>query len=506
MKYLKLFLITSLMTFYQSHAQHIVSNNVFIKGTNGSHVVLSNGIYTLSGSHASYPTSLHHLTLSNNAVLTMPATACLTVNGTLNNESGTTLSISSGGSLITNGSITNNGTVNSQLTVSDGEYHIISPPNNNTLSGLFAGDYLLNWNEPGQDWSYITGTDVPLIPATGYFLWGVAKNTTHTFTGTPNTGNQSLPLTNTGSGDTPGFNLVGNPYPSALDWGLLDDTYGAVYYWNPETSTYVSWNNGVGEGTQYVAPMQGFFIYAPSTGSFLLYNSVRTHEGAANYYKSPDKGMIEGGLVLKASNMNVLDHLHLVFDDQAAAGFELQHDAWKLKSTQPGVIQLYSVCPDGNLSIDVRPTQETIPLGFALDYESWCTIAIVEYTDSEPIWLEDTKLNTFTELTSNDYSFQWLPTDDEHRFLLHRSVTSLPDRSSAHEVHIYASGNSLYLHSDTGPHEGLVELVDMAGRVVMTRMITLNINTELVLTLKPGIYLMRFKTSRQTVAQKVLIH
>jgi hypothetical protein len=91
-----------------------------------------------------------------------------------------------------------------------------------------------------------------------------------------NNGNVSFPITNTSSSADAvvrGFNLIGNPYPSSIDWKsgtgwLRTDLVvsgGGYDMWNPASNNYGVCNssssiatNGV---TQYI-PTQGYFVRA----------------------------------------------------------------------------------------------------------------------------------------------------------------------------------------------------------------------------------------------------
>src|SRR6478609_4072431 len=70
--------------------------------------------------------------------------------------------------------------------------------------------------------------------------------------GTINTGNVVLPVTyttSTGLADD-GWNLVGNPYPSAFDWpsfynstsGVKQNLDPTIWIYNPRWNAYVSYN------------------------------------------------------------------------------------------------------------------------------------------------------------------------------------------------------------------------------------------------------------------------
>jgi len=81
-----------------------------------------------------------------------------------------TLTINSGGSLITTGTITNNGTVDVKRDISDGQWHLISSPNSVATANVFDGEYLQTWDEANATWSYITEPTTALTKVKGYSL------------------------------------------------------------------------------------------------------------------------------------------------------------------------------------------------------------------------------------------------------------------------------------------------------------------------------------------------
>lgn len=458
------------------------------------------------------PPAVFDITIPNVAKAYSPVISptCTATCNNLTINSGASLTIKSDntgtGSLITNGTITNNGTVNVERYISESVWHLISVSNNNTTANFFLGDYLQTWDETTAAWSDITEPTTALTPAKGYGLWGTpAKATTYTFTGTPNTGDQNLAITynENGSGNK-GTNLLGNPFPSSLDWDGLRITYGSVYYWNG--TAYVSWNNG-GDGSRYVPPMQGFFIVTDADmitatgGMFGLGNTNRVHNDAG-YYKSGDQ-MKSNSIVLETYSNNYSDKLYVRFNAEASEGFDLQHDAWKFLSNTEGLSQLYSFTGDKILSIDVRPETEVIQLGFQNDKNGIYSIAIKEIADISEAILEDTKTNIFHDLNKGSYEFAWDINDNEKRFKLHLDAVGIEEGINVQSnILIYASNQQIHIK---GVEKGKVIISDIMGRIVMEKNISGSELSTIPVNLKTGVYLVMVVSGERVYTEKVFV-
>ncbi len=375
-------------------------------------------------------------------------------------NNGASLNLNSGGSLITNGSITNEGTISIEKTLADdGHWHFVSAPTNNATAAIFSGMYLQEWDEAAKEWIDITEPEENLSPVQGYSLWSPAgAKGNFTFTGTPNTGNQSISLAyHDNSEENDGANLVGNPFPSYLDWDEVNG-YGTKYTWNGADYDERT-EAGAGDGSRYVAPLESFFVVTGSSGNtFSLTNDVRTHTSAKK-----EASALSNGIVLSASSQNYCDALYIVFDEAANENFELPHDAWKFVSGTTGICQIWSQCPDGNLAVDVRPETESIQLGFTNNESGTYSIGIKEIADISTAILEDTKLNIFHDLSEGAYSFDWRLNDDETRFKLHFNTTAVSEINGS-VVHAYVAGGNIIIQSDQQPER--IILTDITGRTL----------------------------------------
>ncbi len=443
------------------------------------------------------PNSNHNITIpetDNDPVVGSSGSASCT-NLTINEN--VTLTVNPGGSLITNGTITNNGTVNiKQSLTEDGHWHFISVPNATTLAGdLFTDMYLQQWNEGTTGWEDITDLETNLTPVKGYSLWmpGGAKMD-FTYTGTPNTGDPSIPITAAGSGESAGMNLVGNPYPSYIDWGQVSG-YGSKYTWNGTAYLTYTQTGGYGEGSQYVAPMEGFFIYTASAKDFALDNSMRCHQPVGK----SGSNLLQNGLVLEANNGSYRDALWILFRAEANEGFEISRDAWKILSGTNGLSQLWSENSDGMLSVDVRPETETIQLGFTNNEAGTYSIGIKEIADISTAILEDTKLNVFYDLNEGEYTFDWSLNDNETRFKLHFNTTAI-EETDINTLKVFVSGGMINISSNT-PAERII-LSNITGQIL-----SIYEGSESIPAPKTaGVYLVSIENDGQRITQKIIVN
>jgi hypothetical protein len=415
------------------------------------------------------------------------------------------LTVESGGSLITYGTITNNGTINVKRSITNGSWHLVSAPTSGATANSFvAGDYLQSWDEATATWTDIADMNTPLTVAKGYGLWNSSGSArTYTFTGTPYTGSQSISISANGTGGSyNGANLLGNPYTSSLDWSYLDNTYGAVYYWNG--SAYVSWNNDVGGGVRYIPPMQGFFVVTGSNTTFSSDNLDRTNLGATNFYKSANE--IDNGLVLFASNGNYYDELYIILNENAHDDFEQNLDAYKIPSGTSGLSEIYSVGGGKNLSIDVRPNCDFIPLGFGNDTSGIYQIGLSQINGiNKLIILEDTKTGIHHDLKSGVYTFNWdSANDDVNRFKLLFNAVGVEEIEKT-GFSVYTNGQTIHINNNNSALNPDMKVLDMTGRIVLSQRIGSDSQVNIPTQLNSGLYLVCLIDGNRVVTQKVRV-
>jgi hypothetical protein len=457
------------------------------------------------------PAVCNKLSINTGCTLTIDAGKALTINGEFTNNGSMLIESSAEGtgSLITNSSIANNGTISIQRYITKNKWHMVSSPVFNATANTYLGDYLQQWTESEAKWIDIEEPSTVLNVTEGYGLWTTQSSAhTYTYTGTPNTGNKTKTLTfnEVPFMDNDGANLLGNPYPSSIDWSELDDTYGSVYYWVGNgidgDGSYVTWLNSLGEGSRYMPPMQGFFIVTQAEGTFSLANSNRAHSNAS-FYKSTDE-IKDNLLVLETVSKNISDKLYLQFDPSTDQDFELRNDAYKFMSGTPGLSELYSYTGAGSrkLSIDVRPRCEMVQLGFTNTLSGDYQIRINEVFGQSEVTLEDTKTNTFTDLQKGSYSFSYATGENDKRFKLHFAPLGTDDVTKT-MASIYSYNKTAYINLYDLKHCDIY-IYTIAGQLVASResasgMVSVNMNTG-------GVYIVKVVSDNEIMTKRIFIN
>lgn len=468
------------------------------------HAVID-GNYTSSGN-----LECNNLTINTGKTFNVSVNDGVTVNGDFTNNG--TFNIKSNasgiGSLITLGTVSNNGTFNMERYVSNGEWHLISIPMSGMTAADFAGDYLQYWDESNTYYYEITTTGYPLALGMGYALWPSSKATTYTWTGTPHTGTKHTSMSFTdfenNVDDHEGANLMGNIFPSSIDWSTLDENlYGSVYYFNG--TNYSSWNSegGVNGGTQYIPPGQGFFVivdYAPATLS--LGDANRTHNGTSTYWKSNDQ--IDNGVKLITSGNNLSDELLIEFREDTYNNFDKKSDAYMFFSGNDQMPEIWTFGGNSKLSIDRRPETNIIQLGYRCQTNGQYSIDISQADGIGQAELEDTKTNKLHNLLNGPYEFEWSTGDSEERFKLHLSATATQELTQTH-TRIYSFTNQIYISQNEPSENAYIKVYNSGGQLVFESPLEEKNLNRFALNVEKGVYLVQLIGENQSLTEKIII-
>ncbi|NOX48846.1 MAG: T9SS type A sorting domain-containing protein [Chlorobi bacterium] len=418
------------------------------------------------------------------------------------------------------GSFINNGTFSyGSATVeryyAGSEWHLISSPISDAVSGMFTGLYLQYHDESDNLYHDITPTNVPLDPGTGYALWNNSSSTAE-FIGTLNTGTIGAPNTvqRTATGGNSGWNLVGNPFCSAIDWdaatGWTKTNIDNATYRHVNSATWATYVGGVGTngGTRYIAMGQGFFVSVsdpgsggpfPVMGTLQSTEAVKVHLNTTAFYKDGISDFVR----LEVSGNGYTDETVIRLLEGTTVGFDGDWDAHKIFGYVDEVGQIYTN-QDQPLSINALPFgTESVPLGVKAGENSLFAISVTESSDIDIILLEDTETGTFTNLKNNSYNFGYVVGENDDRFILHlNSLTDIPD-NKASGVNIFAYGNEIHLEAPYGI-DGKIKVYNITGQLISQKQI--NGKSETIKIAGTGTFIVKVVYSNSVVTEKVTIN
>jgi len=404
--------------------------------------------------------------------------------------------------LIDNGYLTVNGTATVQRYFSgnDIDWHLVSSPISGATANVFLNMYLQSFSEATNIFTDVIDPSTSLLPMEGYALYStLASTNTAAYTGTLNFGYQSRSF----SASNAGWNLMGNPFVSSIDWETVSIPVGMsneVHYIDAVTGNDLSYVKGVGgTGSQYIPPMQGFFISATGSGTFSLDDAQRTHSGSGNFYKSDNTKLV----ILEASNGSYADQTWIHFNYQADMEHDGVYDAYKrISSANPSLPQIYSITPLGSkLSINGMPEITTVPVGFTAQESGLYTITVQEINDIAIVLLEDLINGQVTDLKTSSYSFSYNKGDNEGRFIVHFAPLSINDPVSGN-INVFSDQNKINVIVPENT-QGKIYISTILGQQVFTGQI-LDTKTTIPVS-ESGYYLVKVMTNTSVVTKKVFV-
>jgi hypothetical protein len=471
--------------------------------TAGLNVIIGSGTYqpNVYGDISS-PTTCNNLTIQAGCSLTIGAGKALTVNGTLTNSAGNTgLLINSDasgtGSLLQSSSsvgATIQRYVTGSSTLTDNVYHFVSIPVNygSPTSNLFLDSYLyrmdptiLNSSNYYGDWVNMgVSTTNPLSCGSGYMIYYPGASKTYTFSGNLNSGTFTATVSYTSAIYT--FNLVPNPFPSAINWG-------AASGWGKGSigSTAWIWNGGnyttVSDISNNIIPEGQAFIVMASNGSptLTMTNSVCVHNTQA-FYKSD----LANVLRISANSNNFYDETFVGFNPLAGPEFDPQIDGFKLWGLEEAP-QLWTEKGDKRLSIHQQPAPYcglVIPMDFKTTYDGQVTLRFSgagSFDPPLPVRLKDHVTGSFIDLKQDSvYVFTHHPANDEKRFSLLFGYPQSIGETNNDLSKIWISGERVFIDPNAFKgEEAKLELFDLPGRCIYSSFIC----TDRILSVKPGV-------------------
>lgn len=433
-------------------------------------------------------------------------------------------------------------TVKRYITGNPEAWHFLSSPvTAQSISGnwLPSGSYgngtgydLYVWHEPTSCWIYkldlASAINWNTVHPGSQFVAGRAylyslqeANPTKEFAGNLNNSIVNYGITaNSINSNLKGFNLIGNPYPSSIDWqassgwsrnNLIINGGGYdMWIWNETAGNYGVCNSssgsvGTNNVTRYIAPMQGFFVQASTTsGSISMDNQVRVHNEASNWFKNYKNNQKYLGAIVQSESDNCYDEARLVFADSN------QHGATKLfshKSTAPS-LYFYS----GNNYLSVRCLLDTIdnpmvPMMFKPGKDgNYIFNFEFENESFEIAMLEDCKTHYIQNLKlKNTYRFKSSVNDDIQRFKLHFG-NDINAHYNELPVRIYSDGICLNIDLTLIAKETEILVYDPIGRLLLQKTLVGLKEHKLLINADSQLLIVKLINPQGNKCQKILFN
>ena len=395
------------------------------------------------------------------------------------------------------------------------------------LSPNTLADKYFRYSGSANDWVF---DDAEMIPGVGFIIrtpkpgiYGAPYPETVVmpyaqpvaFKGIPNNGDYTF-----GVGANQ-YNLIGNPYPSAIDAdSFMTNTNnasiinGALYFWTHNTvitnneytaDDYASYtltggtgtggvgnfvdanNNGImdpGEEVVSNRPLgkiaagQSFFVENAAAGSFQFTNAMRIAGNNSQFFKQANTkktATVEKNRVwLNLTNSGgAFKQLLVGYITGATNDWDNLYDGPTFDGQE--FVDFYSVSQGKNLTIQGRalPFVDTdvVPLGYRSTIAGPFDISIDNRDGSlagQEIWLEDKKTNTLHELSKGKYTFTAINGVENDRFVLKYTGKTLgtDDNEVAAKSLIVSVKNKKITLTSSAEAITQVQLFDLLGRKI----------------------------------------
>jgi|GEM_PF-1461057 len=480
--------------------------------------------------------SVNSLIINSGAKLTLNSGKTLsTTNFTINSDATGT------GTFVDNGTVNITGTTNVQQYLTAGRNWYFASPVSAAQGSVVLGangNKLWKYNDQTVAWDPITDASTPLDLMSGYVAKTVADGAI-TFTGELNTGAISKTgLTRGTTGAKRGFYLLGNPYPSYLDWqsavtnpvNASSNLSTTIWYRTKNNSnayTFATYNatgnvgsvinDGEAPVNALIPSMQSFWVRVAadnSTGSLNLNNSMRSHKGATGSLLRSAETTDQQVLRLRVSNGTNSDEAIVLFNPNASDDFD-NYDSPKMSNDNAVIPEIYTLAGSEQVVINglnsIGASKE-MALGFKTGETNNFSIQATEISNFDAattIVLKDKLLNTTTDLTGGTvYNFSSASTNTADRFsvVLSKVTTGIEKTNDVHSVLVYKNADSqiaVKLNGITG-QEGTVVLSSALGQEILSTRLT-GETTLLNKALNPGIYLVTVRVAGMQTTRKVVI-
>ena len=420
------------------------------------------------------------LELGSNDKMTVTADSKLTVSGTLSNSVAANLVLDNGAQLVSN-SDNVAATVKKTITAytEDGGWYTIATPfvSYDPANEMATDSYdLFAYEEAGdsedKEWINYKANNFNLTAGSGY-LYAHNPTVTLSMTGILNNGDyrKDVTLSYANNGHSlKGFNLLGNPTPHTISFTKTEKVSDGYYYLDNSGSWAYSTENTVPAG-------MGFLVKANDQSQLVAINPA-TKRGEESQNASFIKIDVDG----ERAYVKMAEGVSMPMLE-----FNGQHSNIYLISEGEPYIML------------VNEEAQSINVGYQSKQVGQHQLNVtLENTELDYLHLIDHLTGAEVDLLQNpSYCFESKANDYAARFQLVFS----PNHNVDTEIFAYVSNGYIVIDNNEAIHAS-IQLMDMAGRIVVSRDAETEISTK---DMVPGVYVLRLITENGMKTQKIII-
>lgn len=340
-----------------------------------------------------------------------------------------------------------------------------------------------------------------------------ATATTLSVTGTYPSSPVTINVTRNADVAGKGWNLVGNPFPSAISWNAISkspEITGTYQTFNPTTNAYVAYNGTTGDATDNISSGQGFLVFVTNgsnhtSGSITIEEADKVSANGGSFFKTSIKNHLKVTLKYDSNNVN---NTFIHFRDQATELFDAAFDAPKL--TNPGV-NISSKDLSGNtyainsLPLQSLQAERVVPISVLNSVQANYSLEFNDVNSFEnvDVYLEDNFTKT-TQKLSDGFKYAVSFTSDKKSFedgrfnlLFKPNATGIEQASLNQKFTLYPNPAQNEINLSVagklkGPYQ--YQIINQLGAVVQTSSLDFNqstIQTIQIDGLNQGVYFVR---------------
>lgn len=515
-------------TFGQITINQSTATATFTTHTCESHWTIPSGEYGEPGTFTECIDAINHVVRGGNVFLNdnIVISGNITIDSDVNIDYGNanelySITINHGVSLINYNDMTASYILhidNSHFTDAKGErwdadwHDISSPVANHPIEYFTTGNYdFYRYDEPSAVWQYHAGESGPFAtmePGRGYL---VAFDTERdmTFNGMMQHGNVSIQITRENTGSLAGFNLLGNPYPSYLDWESVyhasTNVFPTIYVWDEDKSQYATYDANLQMGTfdktQYLAPGQGFFVKCnnASGGNVVFDDNARCHKSSTEV---PFRGE---NIIMKINvegAVSGIDELIMKLNCPETAG------ALKMTSMSENAPYLSYEYENEDyvmICLGEELSKDSLPFKFkAGQNDDFIMTFDIQNFEGDFLELEDLLTGEKVDLLSqNHYNFAGAPNDVAQRFRINFKEALGVEGINERELFVYSNGDMVSIYGIQGRSQ--IRIYDVRG-ILLSEKTSGENNVELnISNYKSGLYIIQVSDETGVFTKKIIV-